>query len=168
MADSPAEVDPQKKPNRLSFFILGSPRVRDGATLPIAEPWSGTLLTALAVRANTPVSMADLAAALWLRRIAQPAMPVGAAVAALRRTLALPGARLEDRITQVGQAFRLTVEPDELDLDRFTILLRQGRAALDAEDHHAAAHLPFPGTDQHLLAPPSVRFARSSRNGGTR
>jgi DNA-binding SARP family transcriptional activator len=35
----------------------------------------------------------------------------------------------------------VAVERDELDLDRFSQLFRQGRAAVDAEDHYAAAHL---------------------------
>lgn len=123
----------------IRFLVLGRPEVDTGTgAVSIPASLSNTLFTALAMRPNTPVGAERLTDALWETRHAQPAADVGSAIADLRRVLPPPA---ESRLVSRGDRHLLIVEPDELDLDRFTLLFRQGRAALDAEDHHAAAYL---------------------------
>jgi hypothetical protein len=121
------------------FSILGPPQVHgDGPPLRIAE---AGLLVALASSANALIDSDRLAEARWEHPPSDAVAQIEAGVAALRRVLRAAGPRVAGRLVSRDHGHLLLVEPDELDLDRFALLFRQGREALDADDPNAAAHL---------------------------
>lgn len=127
----------------LRFLMLGPPEIRTAAGLVLVhDARLSALFTALAVNANTPVSLDRLADALWEERPPSAAAQIRTAVSALRQSMCTAGAAPDDAsvLWRRGGCL-LSVGQDELDLDRFTLLFRQGRAALDASDHQAAAYL---------------------------
>jgi DNA-binding SARP family transcriptional activator len=120
------------------FRVLGTIEVEaDAVAVPIDEPAQRGLLAALALNANRMVSRERLAAAVWARRPEQLRVTVDGCVARLR--LASP--KLADRLRRRPGGYSLSVAPDELDVERFILLLRQGIAALAADDRRAAVHL---------------------------
>jgi DNA-binding SARP family transcriptional activator len=123
----------------VGVLVLGPPEVR-GATacLPVDQP---AVFGALVVNANAPVTPARLATAMWDTPPPSWEAEVRDSVEALRGLIDSAGRPIAGRLVAYGPDHLLTVEPEELDLDRFTLLFRQGRAALDADDHHAASHL---------------------------
>ncbi|WP_433472115.1 BTAD domain-containing putative transcriptional regulator [Spirillospora sp. CA-142024] len=93
------------------------------------------MLAVLLRHANTPVSDDLLADALWGERPPRSASAnLRMYVHTLRRTLESP-----ERIARISPGYALTVEPGELDAQRFTGLVAQGRAAGECADP-AAAH----------------------------
>jgi Bacterial transcriptional activator domain len=137
------------------FSVLGRPRASDDATAFVAE---SVPFVALASSANTLVPTARLAEAMWERLPPDAADHVDAAMAALRGALRAAGPRAAARLVRRDGGHVLLVEPDELDLDRFILLYRQGRAALDADDPDAAA----------LLLDQALASWRGPINGGHR
>jgi len=120
------------------FSILGPPQVHgDGPPVRTAE---AGLLVALASSANALIDARRLAEARWEHPPPDAGAQLEAAVAALRRVLRSAGPRVAGRLVSRDHGHLLLVEPGELDLDRFVVLFRQGRAALDADDPYAAAH----------------------------
>lgn len=126
----------------LWFSVLGPPEVRgNGGEVAIEEPRARTLFAALVVNANTPVTIDRLAQALWETVPRNPLAELETVEEELRRILRSAGELADGRLLRRGYGHLLAVAVDELDLDRFALLFRQGRAALEAEDHYAAAHL---------------------------
>lgn len=110
----------------MEFRILGSlDAFAEGERVPLGGRKQRAVLAELLVRANEVVPRERLIDALWGED--PPKTAIGTLqvyVHALRRAL---GA---ERIETVGEGYRLTVGPDELDLSRFDRLLRQAREAL--------------------------------------
>jgi DNA-binding SARP family transcriptional activator len=123
----------------VQFSVLGPPQVRDDdATVYVA---GSVPFVALASSANALVLTSRLVQAMWDSPPPDAVGRVDAAIAALRYALRLTGTAAAARLVRRDGGYVLVVEPDELDLDRFTLLYRQGRAALDADDAYAAANL---------------------------
>jgi ABC-type transport system substrate-binding protein/DNA-binding SARP family transcriptional activator len=113
----------------LDFRILGPLELsRSGRPLPLAGGRQGALLAVLLVHANEVLDRDRLIEALWG---AQPPKTARAAlqgyVAQLRRLLP------EDRLLTRAGGYVLTVEPGELDADRFERLLAEARTREPAE-----------------------------------
>jgi WD40 repeat protein/DNA-binding SARP family transcriptional activator len=113
----------------MDFRILGPLEVRDepgpvvlGGVKPRA------VLAVLLLNANEPVSADRLATALWGEEApAGAAKTVQVYVSRLRKALDHP-----DLVATTTAGYRLRVEPDELDADRFARRVEEGRAALAA------------------------------------
>jgi predicted ATPase/DNA-binding SARP family transcriptional activator len=114
----------------LDLRILGPLEVRhDGGTLQVGSPRNRALLAALLVHRGEPVAADALVQALWgdeAPRTAAKALHVQ--VSRLRRALG-PAA---ERLQTTGGGYRLLVESDELDADRFARGYDRGRALLAA------------------------------------
>jgi DNA-binding SARP family transcriptional activator len=120
------------------FSVLGPPQVRDDDAVSVAE---AVPFVALASSPNTLVLTGRLAEGMWESPPPDAADRVDAAMESLRGTLRAAGPRAAARLVRREEGHVLLVEPDELDLDHFVLLYRQGRAALEAEDPYAAANL---------------------------
>jgi DNA-binding SARP family transcriptional activator len=143
------------------FCLLGPLQVcSDGVVVPISQGKLRALLAALLLNANRPVSVDELAGALW-----GPDPPATARVGVqnyvmqLRRTLGNAGTRI---VTQ-SHGYQIRVQDDELDVARFETLARDARAAVAAGNwpeaaNHAAVALglwrgePLSDIDSDLLA----------------
>ncbi len=115
----------------MHFRILGPVTVEvDGATVPIGRPRQRGVLAYLLLHRNTAVSTDRLVQALWDGNGPSTARSqVQTDLSILRRQIrAVAGA---DPITTTRSGYRITVGPGDLDLDRFTALLRDARAATD-------------------------------------
>src|SRR5215207_5646606 len=125
---------------RVEFRVLGPVEARaDGRPLQVAGARQRALLALLLLRRGSPVSRGELVDGLWGEEDPQGSVKtLQVAVSRLRRSL---GARAE-RLVTTPQGYRLYVEPDELDLDRFDALCDEGRRALaKGSADHAAARL---------------------------
>jgi predicted ATPase/DNA-binding SARP family transcriptional activator len=129
--------------HRLGFSVLGPFEVvRDGRPVGPAGPKRRGLLAMLVLRANMAVPTAELIDGLWAGRPpASAANLVQTYVSAWRKVLEPDrnGRGGGTRLTTVGPAYRLRVEPGELDLDLFTQAVADGTAAADAGHHRVAA-----------------------------
>ena len=105
----------------LRFGLLGPLDVRtDSGALPLAGRRQRALLAFFLLHANEVVSRDRLVDALWGERPPETAAnAVQVAVHELRKALG------PERIERHGTGYRLRVEPDELDLDRFRRLVDQ-------------------------------------------
>lgn len=146
---------------RLTFEVLGALRVsRDGVDLRLSGALQRTLLAVLLARRGGVVPAGVLCDAVW------PGQTVGeqrlhVLVFRLRRILGDA-----DRIALENDGYRLRVDPDELDLDRFTSAIA---AADDEPDPARTAELladamalwrgePFDGLDLPLLNAEAARL----------
>ncbi|GAB2962402.1 BTAD domain-containing putative transcriptional regulator [Micromonospora polyrhachis] len=112
-------------------------RTPAGADVPIRSRHERTLLAILLFRVGQPVTADQLVATLWSER------PPASYLSNLHTYLSRLRSRLPDvAIEQVNGAYRIQVEPDDLDLLIFQQELAAGRAAL-AEDDPAAAIVRF-------------------------
>jgi WD40 repeat protein/DNA-binding SARP family transcriptional activator/energy-coupling factor transporter ATP-binding protein EcfA2 len=115
----------------MEFRILGPLEVRTergGVALGGIKP--RTALAVLLLHANEPVSAERLALALWGEEAPQGAVKtVQVHVSRLRKALGDP-----DVVETTPAGYRLRVRPEELDADRFTRLVEEGRGALVAGD----------------------------------
>ncbi|MFJ4781635.1 BTAD domain-containing putative transcriptional regulator [Streptomyces sp. NPDC088762] len=157
----------------MRYLILGVTEARDetGAPLPIGGARLRALLTALALRAGGPASVAVLVDEVWGD---DPPLDAPAAlqalVARLRRAL---GGRDSIHADPAG-GYRLAVDRDDIDLHRFTRLAARGAHELAADPAAAArtlrtalalwrgpalADLPEPGRAAHAAAPEARRAA---------
>jgi predicted ATPase len=119
----------------MQFNILGPLEVRsaDGDTIPVGGPMPRALLVMLSLNAGHVVGVEQLIAGQY-----GDTPPTGAAnavqahVSRLRRSLAA------DVIEFHGSGYRLTVDPEDVDVHRFERLAREGRRLLTT-GHHAGA-----------------------------
>ena len=118
----------------MEFRILGSLEVLDAAGQPVALGGRArALLALLLLHANETVPVERLIDELWAEQPPASARNVAQTLVwQLRKTLG-------DRLETHGQGYRLRVEPDELDLDRFRRLVQEARRARDNGDPSAAA-----------------------------
>ena len=125
------------KLGHVDFRVLGPVEARaEGRALELAGARQRALLAVLLLRAGEPVSRERVIADLWGERPPAGAVKtVQAVVSRLRRALGGEAARL----VSSAAGYRLRVEPDELDLDRFERLCADGRRALAAGRHERAA-----------------------------
>jgi DNA-binding SARP family transcriptional activator/tetratricopeptide (TPR) repeat protein len=127
----------------MRFRILGPVEAQaDGGEPVVLPPKPRALLAVLLVNAGRPVSRDRLMAALWPDG-APPSAPrvIRTYVSALRRSLRLPQHAGLPRLVPVGDAYRLEVAPDEVDMLVFDDLAERGRRALDDGDATTAARL---------------------------
>jgi DNA-binding SARP family transcriptional activator len=111
--------------------MLGPVTVEDdGVTVPIGRPRQRAVLAYLLLHRNTAVTTDRLVRALWDGdRPSTARSQVQTDLSILRRQIrALAGT---DPVTTTRSGYQITVGPDDLDLDRFTTLLREARAAPD-------------------------------------
>jgi WD40 repeat protein/DNA-binding SARP family transcriptional activator/class 3 adenylate cyclase/type II secretory pathway predicted ATPase ExeA len=127
----------------LTFRVLGRLGVeRDGRGLAVGGPKERLVLAVLLAAGGSSVSVDALADAIWGERQPRTAeRTVHAYIARLRRALE-PGRRLDGTsplIETVGRAYRLRIEPDQLDAGRFEERARSGTDLLGRGDPGAAA-----------------------------
>jgi DNA-binding SARP family transcriptional activator/tetratricopeptide (TPR) repeat protein len=135
-----ASVEWQREPLAVDFRILGPVEVRaQGRPLAVAGGRQRALLALLLLRSGEPLSRDRLIEGLWGERPPDGAVKtLQAVVSRLRRALGGEAARLVSGTS----GYRLRVEPDELDLERFERLCADGRRALAAgRPERAAARL---------------------------
>jgi DNA-binding SARP family transcriptional activator len=119
----------------MDYRILGPLEALDGEVqLPLGGAKQRAVLAVLLLHANETLTRDVIVDELW----GEDAPPTAAkvlqnCVSALRKELP------PDTIRTVAGAYSITLEPGELDRDRFERLLAEGRAALEAGDHADAA-----------------------------
>jgi DNA-binding SARP family transcriptional activator len=119
----------------MDYRILGPLEALDGERqLPLGGARQRAVLAVLLLHANETLTRDVIVDELW----GEDAPPTAAkvlqnCVSALRKELP------PETIRTVGGAYGITLEPGELDRDRFERLLADGRAALEAGDHADAA-----------------------------
>ncbi len=113
----------------MKYRLLGPVEVAaEDGPVALGGPKPRAVLAVLLLNANRPVSTERLAVALWGEDApAGAAKTVQVHVSRLRK--ALPDA---DVVTTTPAGYQLTVQPGELDVDRFEQLLDHGRRALRA------------------------------------
>ena len=106
------------------FRILGPLEAAAGESpLALGGPKQRALLALLLLNANRVVSREHIVDALWAESPPRSAPnSVQVAIHGLRKLLSA------DRVLTQGTAYRLLVEPEELDLDRFERLLRRSES----------------------------------------
>ena len=119
----------------VEFRVLGPFEVvSDGRPLPLGPGKERALLALLILYRNQRVSTDRLVDLLWDESPPESAPKmIQIYVSRLRRRLATAAGGDQRLLTQAG-GYRLRVEPDELDLDRFERLCDEGRKALAAGD----------------------------------
>ncbi|MFG2039136.1 BTAD domain-containing putative transcriptional regulator [Dactylosporangium sp. NPDC048998] len=119
-----------------TFQVLGQIGVRCGPVpveLPAGKPQS--LLAALLLNANRLVPVQSLVDALWDEAPPRSAVAnVRTYAVRVRKLLADPETAAGSRLLGLERAYRIAVQPGELDLADFTELAAQGRASLRAGD----------------------------------
>jgi DNA-binding SARP family transcriptional activator/tetratricopeptide (TPR) repeat protein len=108
-----------------------------GTEIPIRASKVRTLLAALLMEANTPVSMDRLVDAVWQGR--PPASNSASMYNHMMRLRRFLGEEADGRIRAVAPGYLIRVEPGELDSDRFVALCAEGRAAAQGGDWDQAS-----------------------------
>ena len=119
--------------------MLGPLEVRSGGTpLPLGGPKQRALLALLLLHANEVVSRDRLVDGVWGE---SPPSTIGAVLSVylskLRKLLAANG--LDTALVTQPHGYMLRIEPEQLDLQRFEQLVREGREALAAENTEQGA-----------------------------
>ncbi|MFB9907453.1 AfsR/SARP family transcriptional regulator [Allokutzneria oryzae] len=125
----------------MDFRVLGPLEIAgpDGL-VDLGAPKQRTLAALLLCRAGTPISADALVAALWNDHAPRSARKnLQVYVYQLRKAFAAVGA--PDRLHHVHSGYCLTVEPGELDIDRFSDLFGKGRTELAAGEVERAARV---------------------------
>jgi YVTN family beta-propeller protein len=124
----------------VEFRVLGPFEVvSDGRSLPLGPGKERALLTLLLLYRNERVSTERLIDLLWDESPPESASKmIQIYVSRLRRKLAV-GADPDQRLVTQAAGYRLRVEADEVDLDRFERLSDEGRKALAAGETALAA-----------------------------
>ena len=127
----------------LQFRLLGPFEVlRDGRPAGPAGLKRRGLLAMLVLHANQTVPAADLIDGLWAADPPPSAVNlVQTYVSAWRKTVEpdRPGRGGHSRLRMAGTGYRLLIKPGELDLDQFSEIIADGRAAAAAGDIRAGA-----------------------------
>ncbi|WP_225850862.1 BTAD domain-containing putative transcriptional regulator [Streptomyces sp. HPF1205] len=119
----------------MRYAVLGVTQVRDGErVVPVAGGRLRALLTVLAVNAGRTLTPEELMAEVWAQD--PPADAPGALQALVGRLRRVLG---RDAIASEPGGYRLTADPDTVDLHRFERFLREGEAALSAGSAESAA-----------------------------
>src|ERR1700733_3507265 len=116
--------------NDIALRVLGPVEIpAAGARAPSQPPQQRLLLGMLALRAGQPVPVAELIDAVWDDQPPRSARgSLQALVTGVRQALApVPGSRLD----RCGEAYRLQLEADGVDVHRFRFQAAAGRAAAD-------------------------------------
>lgn len=115
-------------PEPMEFCLLGPLLVQcDGEVLAVRRGKERTVLAALLLEANRIVSVDELAETLWGHTPPTSArVTIQNYVKRLRQALGQAG---RARITTHPRGYRITVNPDELDVSRFENLLAAARTA---------------------------------------
>lgn len=121
----------------MQFRLLGPVQALTGTTpLPLGQPKQRVVLASLLLRRGRFVSRDELLEAVWPEQL--PRSAVGSLhvyVHGLRRVLGT------ERIEARGTAYRIRLDADELDLDRFERLMATARTQLSAGGAPTAAAL---------------------------
>ncbi|BCL16070.1 AfsR/SARP family transcriptional regulator [Micromonospora sagamiensis] len=121
---------------RLTFGLLGPVQIRsDGQPVPAGPPRQRAVLAALLLHVNRITPVDDIVDLLWGDEPPRTA----------RKNVQLHVWRLRqlvgDRLASDPPGYRITVDPDDLDVSRFDILLESARAAVRAGPTGRAATL---------------------------
>ena len=121
----------------MEFRILGAIEVidADGQSLALGGSRCRAMLAALALEPGTSLSRERLIDRLWAAPPASAAHAVAVFASRLRHVLG------RQRVRCHGAAYRLELDPDELDLARFRFLVRVAREHVDSGDPREAARL---------------------------
>ncbi|MDQ7908257.1 AfsR/SARP family transcriptional regulator [Phytohabitans sp. ZYX-F-186] len=124
----------------MEFRVLGRPEVcQDGECLDSGTLKQRTVLAALLLSANEPLSTARLVDSVWWDPPAAAGSNLRMYLSGLRRLLRVPGEQGSRLRTPWTGVYELTVLPGELDLDRFYGLAdRGGRELRDGRPRAAA------------------------------
>lgn len=124
----------------LELYLLGPMEVRlDGAVVPVTAAQQRTVLAALAVFAGSPVTSDALCEALWPDR--QPATArtsLHNTIRRLRSLLEVASPTSAQLLLTDPLGYRLAVQPEQVDVHRFTALADQAREAVSRSDFLAA------------------------------
>lgn len=121
----------------MHFDVLGPLAVsRDGTPLSLGSAKQRTLLAALILHPNEPVSSAALTEIIW-----DDDPPLSAPANLRTYARGLRQVLGEDRIPSSSGGYLLRVAPGERDLDRFDAATARGRAAVGADDPEGAVAL---------------------------
>ncbi|HEY8471931.1 MAG TPA: BTAD domain-containing putative transcriptional regulator [Natronosporangium sp.] len=113
--------------------VLGPLRVLVGGhEIAVRAGRDRTLLTMLALRANQTVPVDELVDALWSSAPLSARNQVQSCVSHLRRTLSQQAGVAEDVIATDPAGYRLRVDPEQVDVHRFSRLVSRARAAAAA------------------------------------
>ena len=116
----------------MEFRLLGPIEVvGDAGPVPLGGEKSRAVLAALMLRRGRTVSTESLVHAVWNRPPATAAHAVAVYVSRLRA--AIGAANGGQPIVTRGAGYALEIEGHELDLERFRVLVAQGRAAAPAD-----------------------------------
>jgi predicted ATPase/DNA-binding SARP family transcriptional activator len=120
----------------LEYRILGPVEVvQEGPPLSIKGKKPGALLALLMLRRNEPVPTEVLIEELWGDKApATAANTLQVYVSQVRKIVG-------DRVSREGSAYRLRIDPDELDAERFERLAEEGDSALRRRSSREAADL---------------------------
>ena len=129
-------------PARPRFGILGPLQVTDAEErpIPLGGPRARALLALLLLSPNRPLTSERLVTALWGEEASDgAATTLRTHVATVRRVLAAAG--VEDALETRAGAYRLALDPADLDADAFEDLVHRGQEALGVGDSERAAEL---------------------------
>lgn len=122
-----------RRAGRLFFGLLGPVAVwRAGRPLALGTPQQRRVLTLLILHRNTPVSADRVIEALW--GDAPPANALQTVRTYVSRLRGLLGGEETSPLRAGPGGYRLVIENDDVDVDRFEALARAGREALEAGD----------------------------------
>ena len=121
----------------MRYRVLGPLEVRDGTrTVPLRQGRQRVLLAVLLLDAGKPISSDHLIDALWGEE------PPPSAAGSLHNLVSGVRKAVGDgRIVTRDHGYLLHLDGDDLDAERFEVLVEQGRAALAREDPEGAAAL---------------------------
>src|SRR4051794_8602244 len=133
----------------MQYLILGPLEVRgERGPVPLGGTKRRAIVAVLVLNANRPVSAERLAQALWGADAPHSSVKtVQVHVSRLRKALG------SDAIETSAAGYRLRVDPDDLDLERFERLLDESRRTLRDGDPERAAGLVRSALDLWRGAP---------------
>jgi DNA-binding SARP family transcriptional activator len=109
----------------------------DGESLALGGPTRRAVFAALLLKADKALPSGPLVHAVWEEPPASSHSNIRTHIAGLRRVFRDAGQ--EDRLSSSGSAYRLIVEPGELDVVRFSDLAGQGKQAFSDGDFETAS-----------------------------